>query len=121
MGRKGISGMSGKLRNILLYLCLPVIIYSTACTGQRTSTLLGAIRGRIDLKQLLSWLPADTETLLVANGPFWMSTFQLAEEDYKDREVTNTLSGRKYYSHLRPRATLDLQQAWVNCHLRGAR
>src|SRR6267378_468138 len=81
--------MSGKLRNILLYLCLPVIIYSTACTGQRTSTLLGAIRGRTDLKQLLSWLPADTETLLVANGPFWMSTFQLAEEDYKDREVTN--------------------------------
>jgi hypothetical protein len=84
-----MPGMLNKPRIILLVLPLSVIFFSTGCTGQKTRTESGAIRGRIDLKQLLSWLPADTETLLVANGPFWMSSFQLGEEASKDREATN--------------------------------
>jgi hypothetical protein len=87
MGRKQIPGMLNKPRIILLVLSLPALFFSTGCTGQKTES--GTIRGRIDLKQLLSWLPADTETLLVANGPFWMSSFQLGEEASKDREATN--------------------------------
>ena len=47
-----------------------------------------AIRGKIDLEQLLTWLPVDTETLLVANGPFWMSNFQIGQAVYANHEVT---------------------------------
>ena len=82
-----MSGMLRELRSILVILFLPVI-FSTGCTGQRAVTGSSAIRGRIDLKRLLSWLPADTETLLVANGPFWMSDFSIGQEDYEDREAT---------------------------------
>lgn len=47
-----------------------------------------SIRGSIDLNQVLSWFPADTETFLVANGPFWLSNFQLADTESTNRPET---------------------------------
>src|SRR5215472_7436848 len=44
---------------------------------------------KVDFEQALAWLPADTETLLVANGPFWMSNFQTGQEVYTNHEVTS--------------------------------
>jgi hypothetical protein len=44
---------------------------------------------KIDFERVLAWLPADTETLLVANGPFWMSNFQIGQEVYTNHEVTS--------------------------------
>jgi hypothetical protein len=73
--------------NIFWILCLAVTI-TTGCTGQKRGAGSTAIRGQIDLKRVLSWLPADTETLLVANGPFWMSNFGIEQHDYKNHEVT---------------------------------
>jgi hypothetical protein len=50
----------------------------TACTSRK-----------VDFEQVLAWLPADTESLLVANGPFWMSNFQIRQEVYTNHEVTS--------------------------------
>jgi len=76
-----------KSLNIRFILAL-IAISMTACT-LRKGDGSSAIRGKIDLEQVLSWLPADTETLLVANGPFWMSNFQIGQEVYTDHSVTS--------------------------------
>jgi hypothetical protein len=85
---KGMSCVLRKPRNILLMWCL-IPIVSMGCADLKTGVGSSAIRGQIDLKRVLSWLPTDTETLLVANGPFWMSNFQIGGEDYKNRRVTS--------------------------------
>src|ERR1700734_598408 len=74
--------MSRRFRNTLLISCL-TIAFSSGGSAHKTDADRGAIRGQIDFKRVLSWLPADTETLLVANGPIWMSNFQ-TPEDYKN-------------------------------------
>jgi hypothetical protein len=61
-----------KLRWIVCVLLAVV----TGCNGQEKEK--GAIRGQIDLDTVLSCLPVDNETLQVANGPYWMSTFESA-------------------------------------------
>ncbi|SRR6266480_61294 len=83
-----MTGMLRKPRCILLLWCLAVI-FSTGCTDKKTRIGSSAIRGGIDLKRVLSWLPADTESLLVANGPFWISTFRIGQERYQNRKATN--------------------------------
>ena len=75
-----------KPRNIVLVWCI-ALVFSAGCTNQKIRFGWGATRGQIDFKRVLSWLPADTETLLVADGPIWMSNFQTAE-DYKNHAVT---------------------------------
>jgi hypothetical protein len=65
------------------------VVMVGGCTGQKTPDASGSIRGRIDLKRVLSWLPTDTETLQVANGPFWMSNF-----------VTGGLKGHRQSGHM---------------------
>ena len=82
-----MSDILNKSGKILLLLCF-TFIFSTGCTGRKTSADSNAIRDSIDLKRVLSWLPADTETVSVANGPFWMSNFQIGQDDYKNRELT---------------------------------
>jgi hypothetical protein len=74
--------------NIRWILCVAVAIV-VGCTGQKPGAGPTEIRGRIDPRTLFSWLPADTETLQVANGPFWMSNFVTGRQDDKDREVTS--------------------------------
>jgi hypothetical protein len=73
--------------NIRLILFFAVVIVG-GCMGQKTPDASGSIGGRIDLKTVLSWLPPDTETLQVANGPFWMSNFEVGGQDDKDHEIT---------------------------------
>ena len=60
---KDCYGAFDVLRNIRFILAL-IAISMTACTSRK-----------VDFEQVLAWLPADTESLLVANGPFWMSNF----------------------------------------------
>ena len=69
--------MSRKALNIFFVLTL-VSISLAACTSQK-----------IGFEHVLAWLPADTETLFVANGPFWMSNFQIGQEAYTNHEVTS--------------------------------
>jgi hypothetical protein len=55
-----------------------IAITMTACTSRK-----------LDFAHVLAWLPADTETLLVANGPFWMSNFQIGQGANTNRDVTS--------------------------------
>lgn len=73
--------------NIRWILFFAVVIVA-GCSGQKTAGGSSAIRGRIDLKRVLAWLPPDTETLQVANGPFWMSNFVTGRLEDKDHEIT---------------------------------
>jgi hypothetical protein len=66
-----------KSLNISFILAL-ITISMAACTSRK-----------IDFEQVLNWLPADTETLLVANGPFWISNFQMGQEAYTNHAVTS--------------------------------
>jgi len=76
-------------KNIRRILCVAAIIMSgmSGCTTRQTSPSSGTIRGSLDLERVLSWLPPDTETLQVANGPLWVSNFVVDQHDYKDHEV----------------------------------
>ena len=76
----------GKSINILVLLCSAAMC-GFACSDGKTAPDHGGSRGPIDLALTLSWLPADTESLLVANGPIWMSNFQTADEGNKNIDV----------------------------------
>ncbi len=77
--------------------CLPFLfsaVLVTVSIAARTSRNIGdgasTTPGKtIDIQQVLTWLPTDTEALLVANGPFLMSNFQIERETYGDHEVTS--------------------------------
>jgi hypothetical protein len=59
--------------------------WTPAANSQVVSDGPKAGRPPITLPMALSWLPADTETLIVANGPFVMPQRQNAEDDTKSR------------------------------------
>ena len=83
-----------------------VSISMTACTSRK-----------VDFEHVLAWLPSDTETLLVANGPFWMSNFQIGQEVYTNHEVTSE-ELEKYFEGM----TLQLfnsRNGLLEKHLRG--
>jgi hypothetical protein len=76
-----------KLISLLLTSCA-AFLCGTGCSTEKAGTRSGSARTKVDFVHVLSWLPADTETLLVANGPFWMSNFQIGGEDYRSHEVS---------------------------------
>ncbi|HYK88879.1 MAG TPA: hypothetical protein VE398_08920 [Acidobacteriota bacterium] len=53
----------------------------------------------IDITKVLTWLPSDTETLIVANGPFWMSNFRVDESRVLSRTIS-TEELQKYFRRL---------------------
>ena len=65
-----------------------VLLWNTTCIGQQAANALKPLRPAVDIQQMLSWFPADTETIIVANGPFGMSNFQIAEDKNRDREIS---------------------------------
>ncbi len=60
-------------------------IGAEACGAQPVSDRPEAARSPITLSAALSWLPADTESLIVANGPFVLPQSKDAEEETKSR------------------------------------
>jgi hypothetical protein len=87
MIRAQLPGKLGRIVNIRLILWILVIglMESAVQTASASPTV---VRGPIEIEQALSWLPADTETLLVANGPFWISSHETAQQGAKNSEVT---------------------------------
>lgn len=67
-------------------LCFAAFVVM-GCTSQTKNPGLETIRNQKDLERVLSWLPTDTETLQVANGPLWMSNFAGEKHNYTDHEV----------------------------------
>jgi hypothetical protein len=71
----------------ILAISFLLAVFIAGCL-QRKKTTAGQIRGSMDLDRVLFWLPPDTETLLVANGPFWMSNFRTGEDESRNSRVT---------------------------------
>ena len=110
--------MLRKTRPILLTAFL-IFIVGTAFIAHRMTSNANAIRGSIGLNQVLSWFPADTETLLAAGGLFWMSNFQLADDESKNTQVKEDELAKKFEG-----MTLDLFNAknhFLERHLEGKR
>lgn len=58
-------------RKTILALCVCAIL-AAACHAQGGKAKKAAAPPSEEFSQILSWLPADTETIIVANGPFSM-------------------------------------------------
>jgi hypothetical protein len=71
-----------------LLLAIAVILCNLGCSTEKAQTGSSSNQNSIDVQRILSWLPTDTETLLVANGTFSMSSFHVAE-NYKNHEVSS--------------------------------
>lgn len=72
----------------ILPLWFLIVTFGAGGAQRESPAAERGIRGSITLNQVLSWLPLDTESVLVANGPFWMSNFRLAENGSTDGRVT---------------------------------
>jgi hypothetical protein len=71
-----------------LLIFLAAIFCNVSCSTENARTRASSPQAEIDVQRILSWLPTDTETLLVANGPFWISSFQVAQ-NYQNYEVSS--------------------------------
>jgi hypothetical protein len=72
----------------VLFVLSATVVFVTACKFLNPSTILSADRMSADFACVRGWLPADSETILVANGPFWMSNFRTGDEQVEDFTVT---------------------------------
>ncbi len=72
---------------ILCGMLLAILISGTTCIGQTPTQDSKATPVAGKIGEVLSWLPADTETLTVARGPFAMPRLT-EEQQTKDRELT---------------------------------
>jgi hypothetical protein len=69
-----------------------IIIWSIALSAQGSN--LEQITFMVDgpskeLARVISWLPADTETITVARGPFVLATSRLEQNENKDRAISD--------------------------------
>jgi len=71
---------------VLVAVCAAAL-GGTGCKSVRPTAQIGAVQLSVEAKQVLSWLPADTETLLTAKGPFHLPNFQVRREDYADHKL----------------------------------
>jgi hypothetical protein len=81
-----------------------------------------------DLARVISWLPADTETITVARGPFMLAASTVEENERKDRAISEKELARSFEEL--PLALLqfrngllakDLEGKTINLALEGAR
>ncbi len=67
------------------------------------------------IDEALSWLPADTETVTVANGPFWMSNFQLSEKEEQEQSISAQNLEKAFQSL--PLSLFNLKKSDLEKHL----
>jgi|WetSurSiteA1Bulk_404760.scaffolds.fasta_scaffold06639_3 hypothetical protein len=72
------------IQRTLIAVLFPALILTSACRSLWEVTNIK--ESSRYLRDILTWLPADTETLIVANGPFWMSDFIVYKE--RNREIS---------------------------------
>jgi hypothetical protein len=72
-------------RDIAAVLSLYLVAFgSSGCKSARPTAQIGAAQLSMTASQVLSWFPANTETLLTARGPFALPNSQM---DYTDRKT----------------------------------
>lgn len=102
-----------------LLFCFLTLVVTIGCSGLKPEAGSHPIREQIDLNRVLSWLPADTETLLVANGPFWMSNFRIAGEDDKNRRTTSEELEKQFEGLTLGLFNFSLTNSLLEKHLEG--
>jgi hypothetical protein len=68
---------------VLVTVCVAAF-GGSGCKSVRPTAQIGAVQLSVEAKQMLSWFPANTETLLIARGPFALPNSQM---DYTDRKT----------------------------------
>jgi hypothetical protein len=72
---------------VVLVVACVAAFGGSGCKSVRPTTQIGAVQLSVEAKQVLSWLPPATETLLTAKGPFHLPNFQVRREDYADHKL----------------------------------
>ena len=72
-----------------------------------------------DLEQLMPWLPADTETVTVARGPFALAGSASGENETRDRVISDKNLSRNFEEL--PLALLGLKNGLLAKRLEGKR
>jgi hypothetical protein len=84
-------------RDIAAVLTLCVVAFGgSGCKNVRRADQVGTAQLSVAASQVLSWFPANTETLLTTRGPFALSNSQM---DYTDRN-TQAQDLRQYFHYL---------------------
>lgn len=82
------NGRSMRARRIGLLLAVCLATFgSSGCKRVRPAAQIGATQLSVAASQVVSWLPANTETLLTARGPFPLPNSQIQQEDYSDHKT----------------------------------
>lgn len=64
------------------------LLWSMICAGQQAASSSKPQQPGINVQQILAWLPVDTETIMVANGPFVYPHSSAKEDDNQQREIS---------------------------------
>jgi len=108
--------MRKKAKKALFALCVAAAC-GTACNSHKGANWLKASKSSVDIARVLSWLPADTETITVAIGPFWMSNFQTGQDLGQNREVSVEELEKQF--ELLPLLQFDFSQGVLEKRLEG--
>lgn len=100
---------------------LSAILISSIALSAQGSNLAGITFTRDgeseDLARVISWLPADTETITVARGPFVLAAKSVGQNEGKDRAISDKeLAGN--FEDL-PLALLQFKNGLLAKHLEG--
>ena len=101
-------------RFALVLLC----IVGAVLTGVSAYRLNPAPYTAGDLTKIMSWLPADTETVTVARGPFVFPSM-VFENDAKDRAISDKELAQDFEEL--PLTLLRLKNGLLSKHLQGKR
>jgi hypothetical protein len=106
--------MAEYTQKIALLFCALALVTAN-CNAQSASRSPVVSNSRQALLSALSWLPADTETLLVANGPFSMPPISGDDDDEKRDRVVSQKELRAQFQ------ALPISLFGLNSHLLQSR
>jgi hypothetical protein len=106
---------------MIRYAALSAIIICSIALSAQGSNLAGITftgdGASEDLARVISWLPADTETITVARGPFVLAASSLGQDEGKDRAI----SDKELAGNLEelPLALLQFKNGLLAKHIKG--
>jgi hypothetical protein len=108
-----------KILGMSLLAAWIIIACNTASNTQISATTSKPTQPSTDVQEVLSWLPADTETVTVANGSFLLPNVYTEKEETQNRELSDQDLAQNFESL--PAALLGLNNGLLVKHLKGKR
>jgi len=97
-----------------ILFCCAILAFSFAC---RADTKVPAPGDSNSIDAVLSWLPTDTETVIVANGPFVMKDFGLDEKG--EQKPSGSPQNTENMFQSLPVGLFALKKSNLEMHLNG--